>query len=139
MQPQTTNAPGKTILLVIGILYLVFSGFGLIGAAFLNEVGSAFDQIGREIGMGGLGGDVNNLAFMLFLSSGFGVLLGILSIAWRRNVGKAQILLFLGIAAAALEVISSITNDGSFMFLVIGLVLPVLLVVGAFMNKKAAA
>ena len=125
------NAPGKTMLLVVSILYIVFSGFGIIGSLALIGIGGALDTVGA-------GGDVTSLGFLALLASAFGLVIGILGIAFRKKVEKAVLLMGLGAAAIVFDIVAGAATGTLGPLSIIGFVLPVLYIIGAYMNKKAA-
>lgn len=137
MQPghmtPPAQAPGRKFLLVCGILYAVFGGLGIIGAAALQTGGAILG----EVGLGSLGAEVNRLAFLAFIASGIMIVAGVLGIAWKDKLEKAQVLIGIAVISIAFDVISSIILGALSPMIIISLALPTLFIVGAVLNKNA--
>jgi len=127
------QAPGRKFLLVCGILYAVFGGLTMIGAAILQTGGAILD----DLGLGAAGAEVSRLAFLAFIAAGIAILVGVLGIAWKDKLEKGQTLMIVVIISIAFDVISSIILGNVGPFMIIGLALPILFLVGAVLNHKA--
>lgn len=130
------NAPGNGILKVTSILYIVFGGiFALLAVLSLflgpllgSLLGSFFGAIG------GLAGFV--IFLVLIFIAAVDLVVGIIGVKQSGDPSKALFFIIFGFILGGLALISFITNFeiGN----LIGLVLPVLLIVGGFMNRNAA-
>lgn len=127
-----TDAPGKGLLKVSGILLIIFAAisivilvFGMIAAASLG---------------GALGAAVGGIVFVLGLvSAAFSLIMGILGVKYANVPAKATVCMVFAIIAIVLQLISLISGDANVISALIGLVLPVLYLIGALKNKQAAA
>lgn len=132
MEHQNYTAPGKGLLKVSGILLIIFAAisivilvFGMIAAASLG---------------GALGAAVGGIVLVLGLvSSVFSLIMGILGVKYANVPAKATVCMVFAIIAIALQLISLVSGDANIISALIGLVLPVLYLIGALKNKQAAA
>jgi len=123
------NAPGKGLLMVVGILFIIFGGLSVI------VVTVAIVALGT--GDAPLDSELIILSILALVVSVLELVAGILSV---RNAGKpenAMRLIVPGIIIAVLTVIPIFGGDTSIGNVIGGLLLPVLLIVGASLNKKA--
>ncbi len=129
-----TDAPGKGLLKVSGILLIIFAAisivilvFGMIAAATLG---------------GALGAAVGGIVLVLGLvSTVFSLIMGILGVKYANVPAKATVCMVFAIIAIALQLINLISGDANVNIIstLIGLILPVLYLIGALKNKQAAA
>lgn len=127
-----TDAPGKGLLKVSGILLIIFAAisivilvFGMIAAASLG---------------GALGAAVGGIVFVLgMVSAAFSLIMGILGVKYANVPAKATVCMVFAIIAIVLQLISLISGDANVISALIGLVLPVLYLIGALKNKQVAA
>ena len=129
-----TDAPGKGLLKVSGILLIIFAAisivilvFGMIAAATLG---------------GTLGAAVGGIVLVLGLvSTVFSLIMGILGVKYANVPAKATVCMVFAIIAIALQLINLISGDANVNIIstLIGLILPVLYLIGALKNKQAAA
>jgi len=132
------HAPGRRFLLVCGILYAVFGGFALIGAVTLQEVGQALGTFDDFWGIGtAVVAETSRWAFLLFISAGIMIVAGVLGIAWKDKLQKANILIIVAIIAMAFDIISNIITNSLNAMIIISLALPILYLIGAVLNKNA--
>lgn len=129
------------LLKVTGILMIIGGGLGIIfGIIAVLGVSVAVEFIN------GLGGDAN-LGLLMFaailtlISAIVSLAAGIVGVVNAAKPEKAIVCIVFGILTAALSVLGNIlttAGGGSFsvLNLMIGLVLPVLYLIGAFQNKK---
>ncbi|MCL2611069.1 MAG: hypothetical protein FWE02_05260 [Defluviitaleaceae bacterium] len=129
----SNNAPGKSLLKAVGIIYIILSALSLLGSLF------SFDIIS-------------------IITSGWGVFVGIFAVLNCENLEKAKtiklfamidiVVTIIGVIIAAIVAISTLgallgvagaigAIIGSLLIGAIGLVLPILLLVGANRNLKA--
>ncbi len=134
------NAPGKTLLKVVSILYIIFGALFALLALFSLFMGSIIaslvsSYVGDISAM--LGGAVGFLLFIILLiPAAVDLIVGILGLKKCDDASKANFFIVFGFILGILALISVITAFTVMSLL--GLVLPVLLIVGGFMNKNAA-
>lgn len=129
---------GRKFLKVTGILMIIGSAFGIIGG-IIAVVGVGAMAALLETSSGGL----MFASILLLISAIIQLIAGIAGIKNSARPEKANSCLVMGILVAVLSLAGNITTSvlgGSFqvMGLVTGLVLPVLYIIGAVMNKKEA-
>lgn len=130
------NAPGKTLLKVVSILYIIFGSlFALLGLLFLvlgPVIGSMFGSFFGAIG--GMAGFA--VFFVLLIIAAIDLVAGIIGVKQCGDPSKAMFFIVFGFILGGITLISFITNfePGN----LIGLIMPALFVVGGFMNKNAA-
>ena len=131
-----TYAPGKTLLLVVGILLVIFSGLSMIAVIPTLILGFA------SLSLGGVGFIILLAAVLACASVIIDLIAGILGIVNREKPEKAKTCMALGvtIVIAALNILSPIgAQDFNIFSAIFGLLLPILYTVGASKNKNAAA
>ncbi len=131
---NSMNAPGKGLLKVSGILLIIFAAISIlilvIGIVAAAALGS---QLGAVVG------GVAILTLILGLvASAFSLIMGIMGVKYADVPSKAQVCMVFAIIAIALQLVNLFTGS-SFVMALIGLVLPVLYLIGALKNKQAAA
>ena len=158
-QTQPKTCPGKTYLRVVGIIMIVFSSLAIImslitlfaggvttiglSAITSSDPNAALQLETAMVEAGVTTSDVQAFGFVAIiasvvtlLSSIFTLIVGILGTKNANRPEKAKTLFVLGIIClvfAALPLFSGVTWSN-----IVGLVLPVLYVIGASMNRKAA-
>ncbi len=129
------NAPGKVLLKVVSVLYIIF------GSIFaLMMILSLFFSAGLaslvEGMLGSLSAWIGGMLFVAFLiPAAVDLIIGIFGIRNAGEPSKAQFFIVTGIILAVLTLITVV-----FSFTVWGLVMfamPVLFIVGGYMNKNA--
>ena len=129
------NAPGKTLLKVVSILYIIFGGLiALLGLFFLilgPAIGSLFGNFFGFIG--GMAGLV--IFIVLLIIAAIDLVAGIVGVKQCGDPAKSMFFIVFGFILGGLTLISFLTNFqiGN----LLGLVMPVLFIVGGFMNKNA--
>ena len=153
---MTATAPGRTLLKVVGILLIVFGaiatlfallaivGGGALGIMAANS-GSADPATGAVV----IGGGILIVVGIIALVSGiFNLIGGILGVKNCDKPEKAGSCFVFGIIMVALQVLNLIAGllsggdssaFASILSSLLGFVLPVLYLLGAYKNKKAAA
>ena len=134
------NAPGQTLLKVVSILYIIFGAlFALVAllSLFLGSLLTSF--VSSIVGDYGalLGGAVGFVLFIVFLIiAAVDLVAGIIGVKQCGDPSKAMFFIVFGFILGGLSLISFITNFqiGN----LIGMIMPVLFIVGGFMNKNAA-
>lgn len=129
------NAPGKSMLKVVGILMIIFSAIALI-VLIIGLAGSiALMAYSPSLGI------ILVLALILsFASVIFEFIAGILGVKNCGDTSKANSLFGIGVALIIIAAVSIILNiiSGSFSVSnLISLVLPILYTIGASQNKNA--
>ena len=136
------HAPGKGFLKVSGILMIIFAAFGVLmgilvmvggGLAGSLTSGTELDSVG-----GAVGGLVMILGLVTLIGAVFNLVMGILGVKYSDKPEKAQTCFILAIIAIAIQIVSAILG-GAIWTLIIGLILPVLYLIGAIKNKNAVS
>lgn len=127
------NAPGKGILKVASILYIVFGGLWAVVAIIgFFAAGFIADIFGPLAVFGTIGSIFVGIVFLI--AAAVNLVVGIIGV---KNPTKSVFFIVFGFILGALAVISIVFAFN--IWLLLGLVLPVLFVVGGFMNKGATA
>ena len=140
------NAPGKGLLKVVSILFIIFGAIATIvsiiavlGSAILT---SAASELAGEVGAA-IGGLLLVGTIIMLIVSVLELVLGIVGVGKRAgDPSKAGYYIVTGIILCVLALVSlilTIANDGSWWTNGIGFVLPILYIVGGSMNKKVLA
>jgi hypothetical protein len=139
------NAPGKGILKVTSILFIIFGALdivlsliGLAGSALLTSVAASY---GSTV-VTAVAGILLVLLIVALALSALYLVVGILGVKKSDDPSKASFFITWGIVLCVLQLISLIitTISSSFPFLgFIGFVLPILYIVGGYQNKNAKA
>lgn len=129
---------GRKFLKVTGILMIIGSAFGII-AGIIAVVGVGAMAALLETSTGGL----MFASVLILVSAIIQLVAGILGVKNCARPEKANTCLGLGVIVAVLSLTGNITSSvlgSSFNIwgLITGLVLPVLYIIGAVMNKKGA-
>ena len=126
------NAPGKGLLKVSGILLIIFAVIGAIGGLAVGGLAIAAGAPGLAILM----------VLSVFAGVALNLIAGILGVKNADKPEKAQVCFILGVVMVALQVISAVISIAGRTFqwysVVIGLVLPILYLVGALKNKEVS-
>ena len=132
------KAPGSGLLKVVGILYVIFAGIGIIfGLIGLAGIAALAALVGVSSGL------LTFSALIGLASAAFRLFLGIVGIKHNNNLEKAGFLRTLGIADVALAGASVIFGAvllglSGLALELVGLVLPILFLIGASKNVAAA-
>ena len=144
---MTMEAKGKSILKVSGILLIIFGAIGLI-STIISLVGAS--AIGAMAGAMGVDTGAYNalitVSGIIAIACGAVYLVaGILGVLNAAKPEKAKTCMILGVIMVALQVVSTIFSiivsgfsGTAVISLIIGLVLPVLFIVGANQNKQSS-
>jgi hypothetical protein len=134
------NAPGKGILKVVSVLYIIFGGiFALLGvlALFLATTISAW--MGGMMGgmMGGLGAMAGGLlCVVLLIPAAVYLVIGIIGARNADEPSKSTFFIVTGYILGGLSLIGLILWFS--VWELIMLAMPVLFIVGGYMNRNAA-
>ena len=136
------NAKGKTLLKVVGILNIIFGIFGIIGSIMLLLGGNLLGALGAAAGELEAGAALGALATVAAIISMISSILLIIAgaVAVKRCNEISSTCFIWGIILVIIQVISlviTITSGGFSPMSLIGLVLPVLYLVGGAMNRTA--
>ena len=136
------NAKGKTLLKVVGILNIIFGIFGIIGSIMLLLGGNLLGALGAAAGELEAGAALGALATVAAIISMISSILLIIAgaVAVKRCNEISSTCFIWGIILVIIQVISlviTITSGGFSPMSLIGLVLPVLNLVGGAMNRNA--
>lgn len=126
------NAPGKGILKVVSILFIVFGAIltiisiiGLIGSSMVSSM------------FGGLGAILVIATVIALISSLLELVIGIIGVKKCEDPSQANFFIVTGIVLCALYLITMIMSFS--VWNLIGFVLPILFIVGGVQNKNAAS
>jgi len=141
-QNTPVKAPGTTILKVVGILMIIFGAIslivGLAGGALAGVISTVEDETAGEIA-----GTLAGYSTVVIITSVIEFVAGIVGVALCKKPAKATVCIVFGcltVIAACVSFVMGIVGDASVSNIVsglVGFVLPVLYLIGAFKNKKA--
>lgn len=126
---------GKGFLKVCGILMIIGGAISVILSIVAVIGASAVAAAAAYLGL-----DVGTIVFASILAlvgAGLELATGIVGVKNAAHPEKANSCLVLGIIVAALSLISNIIYFSGVFSLLLGLVLPVLFVIGAVLNKQS--
>jgi hypothetical protein len=131
------NARGRVLLKVVGILYIIFDAIGLLstvvtltpaGQNLLNMAGVQYSPLYYIISI---------------ILSVFGIIVGITAVKNSDKPENANICIVMSIILILLRIVdfvvtfNNVSSGTSLVSLIIGLILPVLLLIGGVLNKKS--
>jgi hypothetical protein len=133
------NAPGKGILKVVSILYIIFGGiFALLGVLSLFLATTISAWMGGIMGgmMGGLGVMAGGLLFVvLLIPAAVDLVIGIVGVRNADEPSRSTFFIVTGFILGGLSLIGLILAFS--IWGLIMLVMPVLFIVGGYMNRNA--
>ncbi len=133
-----TNAPGKGLLKVSGILLIIFAAISILALILGMIAAGAAASLGGDVGALA-GGVAIGILILGLVSAVFSLIMGILGVKYANIPSKATVCLIFAIIAIILQIVSLIMNGGNGVVMtLIGLVIPVLYLIGAIRNKQAA-
>lgn len=127
---------GKNYLKVTGILMIIGGCIGIIGGIIaLISVGALATLLETSMGSLMLG------SLLVLISSIIQLFAGIMGVRYCARPEKAQNCMMIGTVVAVLSVVGNLIsvaagNGFNVMNMITGLILPVLYIVGAMLNKK---
>ncbi len=131
------NAPGSGLLKVISILYIIFGAIFAVFMLLSLALGPAISSITEGV-LGGFGAMLGGILFLVFLiPAAVDLVIGIIGVKKAGDPSAAMFFIVVGIVLGVLTLISLITSFSIVSLL--GLVMPVLFIVGGVQNKNAAA
>lgn len=129
-EKKVTEAPGKSLLRVSSILMIIFSGIvlvlGIIGIIAAGAIGGIVIAAASTI-----------VVTLAILPTVVMFIAGIFGIAFAGRPERAGVCLVFGIIVVVLTLLSIFSSSFAWTQLA-GLILPVLYLIGAIQNKKAA-
>jgi len=129
------NAPGKTMLKVVSIIYIVIGAICTLLMILSLFLGSLLASLAGDF-FGALGAIFGGALFVIFLiPAAVDLVIGIIGLRLCDDPSKALFFIVVGFIMGGLALISLIIAFS--IWNLIGLVLPVLYIVGGFRNKKA--
>lgn len=136
------NARGRTLLKVVGILNIIIGILGIISSIMLMLGGGILGALGAAAGEAGAGAVLGALTTAsAFVSLIFSILLIVSgAVAVKRCNEISSTCFIFGIVLVLIEVISlvfTIVSGGFTPLSLIGLVLPILYLIGGALNRKA--
>ena len=139
MENSVAKAPGNTMLKVVGILFIIFSSLNLIlallalaGAALLYETGAmGHDAFGIEH----TAGEIALAAVVMLAQNLFGLFMGIMSLVFASKAHKGSLIRVLAVISLIFVALMIVFDPSVFSFL--GIVLPVLCLIGAHRNAAS--
>lgn len=139
MEFAAARAPGKTMLKVTGILFIVFGAISLIlgllalaGAAMMYELGTT---VPGGFGIEYAAGAVALAAAVMIGQSLFSIFLGIMALVNAAKPHKCGVVRALAIVQLALVLLMLVVDPS--IIAIVGFVLPILTLIGAQQNIKA--
>ena len=130
------NAPGKGILKIVSIMYIIFGSIFALMMLLSLFLGSLLASWAGSL-LGAFSAIVGGLLFVIFLiPAAVDLIVGIIGFKNSDIPSKAQYFIVTGIVLTALTLVLlmfSFTIWGVIMF-----AMPVLYIVGGYMNKNAA-
>ena len=130
------EAKGKGFLKVVGILMIIGGAIGIISSIVLLACTAPAAAVLSMIGISS--GAVIASGLLGLVGAALELVAGILGVKNCADPSKANSCIAFGIVVLALTVISNILYFSVLSFL-LGLILPVLYLIGAFLNKQSAA
>lgn len=134
------QAPGKTLLKVVSILFIVFGAIATIFSIIAIAGAAMLASVAEELGGAAVGGLLIVAAIYALVLSVLDIVIGILGVSRSGKVEKAKFFINMGVllcALAAVSMVLGIVNGGFQVISLIGFVLPVLFIIGGLQNKKA--
>ena len=153
---QQNKPRGSVMILVVSIIMIIGSAFGLIASlvtgaagAFVKtamtdaDIQSALAQSGLQVPAGMLSQVLTIITILSVISAIIELICAIIGIVNRNKVEKAGLLIGLGILMIVVSLVTNLVP--MFMWkaaisavsIIVGLVLPVLYLIGAFLNKTS--
>lgn len=127
------NAPGKGLLKVVGILFIIFGAIAAVVSLLGLLGGGVLASISAEAGS-----VVIVAAVIGLIGAALEIVVGILGVKNCDKPEKATMLMVFAIILIVIQAVGLILG-GDLVMTIIGLVLPILFLIGAIKNKKAAA
>ena len=130
------NAPGKGILKVVSVLYIIFGAIFALLMLLSLFLGSMIGALVGDMLGGFLGTWVGSILFVIFLiPAALDLIFGIIGVKKAGDPSKATFFIVVGIILTVIALIGVVSSFSVWMLL--NLVMPVLFIVGGFMNKNA--
>ena len=134
---RVMNAPGKSLLKTVSILYIIIGAFFAVLMLLSLAIGPTLMGLGLGSLLGIFGGIVGGVLFIVFLiPAAVNLIIGIMGVRRSGNPNNANFFIGVGSILGALTLFSLF--GAVTLWNLLGLVMPVLFIVGGSMNKKAA-
>ena len=137
--PPPPVAPGRGMLKVTGILYIVFGSMSVVmallamlGAAVIAEFGEG--ALGVDL-YGATAGFVALISVIMLVQSGFSIFLGIVCIRFAPRIEKGAFLRNMIILHMVFLLMSLVLDPSA--LTVVSFVVPIIALIGAIRNNKA--
>ena len=135
-------SPGKNILMITGILFIIFAVFGILGAVSSAVLLSDISSLNLGTGIPGGTFGIILLFIINIINSILNTVIGISGFKYNKDNDKAKLLIFFAVIFIAFQIVSlvitySITRIFSLWVSFLGFILPIMFLIGAFMNLKA--
>ncbi|MGB4610751.1 MAG: hypothetical protein WBH77_09050 [Saccharofermentanales bacterium] len=139
---QAPKLKGATMLKVVGILMIIGAGIGIIVSIISITTVGAMLSLAAAFGVAPSAGLVYASLALAIIGSIIQLIAGILGVKHNNNKAKAGNLVIWGGAVAGLNLVSAILsaiggNGFPILSLLLGMVVPVLYIVGAMQNKNS--
>lgn len=122
------HAPGKTLLKVVSVLFIIFGA--------IATVVSIIGLVGGSLVPGMAGGLISAAMIITLILSMFELILGIVGLRRSENPENANFFTISGVVLCVAALISMVLSFQ--VTSLIGFVLPILYIIGGAMNKNAA-
>lgn len=131
------------LLKVVSIIWVIFAGIGVVLSVIAISALGAASSLGAAMGATVDVGMLTVATIISIAGSAIALIAAILGIMNSSKPEKAQICIIFGCLVIALSIIStviSLVSGGTFdiFSFIIGLIIPVLYLIGAFQLKKSA-
>jgi len=131
------QAPGRTFLLVTGIMYIVSGSIDIIGGLFLDGLAQTVGGLGNMFGVQGAGARIEGFAFFSVVLGAYNFVVGIMGVSNRDNLEKGGTLMTLGITSIIVSFILHIVLGTLSFTMLLFFAIPICYIIGARKNKQA--
>ena len=135
------QAPGRILLLVTGIIYIVMGVYAVIFGLFTEFIGQVIGGWGHMADVQGVETEMDALVFYLVLGGIYSFIIGIMGVAHRNNLDKGATLMVLGIIRIIMDLGSLVIFDlTSYLTVTSALlyIIPICYIAGGYKNKQGA-
>lgn len=131
------HAPGKSMLKVVSILYIVFGAIFALLMILSLFLGSLLASLAGSL-LGAFGGLLGGALFIVFfIPAAVDLVIGIIGLKQCDDPSKAMFFIIVGFILGGIMLISLLMAFS--VWNLIGLVMPVLYIIGGYRNRKAVA
>jgi len=137
LQEDVMDAPGKTLLKVVSILYIIFGAVCALLMILSLFLGPLLASLAGDV-FGAFGALLGGALFIVFLiPAAVDLIVGIIGLKQCGDPSKASFFIIVGFVLGGLMLISLFSAFS--VWNLISLVLPVLYIIGGYRNKKAVS